>query len=104
MRVAPLGCCGTTKCNRLIAAPKAIAAHHEVHPNVVTVFEEQVLEILTVNDGDELLAEDGKERIWEVHEKLGELIVEGNFSQMHSGSFRPERQATIDRDGPDEER
>jgi transposase len=62
-----------------------IAAHHEVHPNQATAWKTQVLENLAAIFGDHLVAEDGKERIRELHEKIGELTVERDFSTVILG-------------------
>jgi hypothetical protein len=62
----------------------AETAHHEVHPNQVTAWRTQVLENLAAIFGDKLSAEDGKERIRELHEKieiLGEVFGDPLFSQ-----------------------
>ena len=57
-----------------------IAAHHEVHPNQVTAWKTQVLENLAAIFGDKLVADDSKERLRELHAKIGELTVERDFS------------------------
>ena len=64
-----------------------IAAHHEVHPKEVTAWKTQVLENLAAIFGGNLVAEDGKERIRELHEKIGELTVERYFLSGALGKF-----------------
>ena len=57
-----------------------IAAHHEVHPYQVTSWKSQLLENAAAIFGGNALAADGRERIRELHEKIGELTVERDFS------------------------
>jgi transposase len=57
-----------------------IAAHHEVHPNQVTAWKTQVLENLSGIFGGEVASGEDKERIRELHAKIGELTVERDFS------------------------
>lgn len=64
-----------------------IAAHHEVHPNQVTSWKSQLLENAAAIFGAEALASDGKERIRELHEKIGELTVERDFLSGALGRF-----------------
>ena len=64
-----------------------IAAHHEVHPSQVTAWKTQVLENLAGIFGDNVVAEDGKERIRELHAKIGELTVERDFLEGALGKF-----------------
>ena len=64
-----------------------IAAHHEVHPNQVTSWKSQLLENAAAIFGGEALAADGKERIRELHEKIGELTVERDFLEGALGKF-----------------
>ena len=64
-----------------------IAAHHEVHPNQVTSWKNELLQKAAAVFGGEALAEDGKERIRELHEKIGQLTVEKDFLSDALGKF-----------------
>jgi len=64
-----------------------IAAHHEVHPNQVTSWRSQLLENAAATFGGNALAADGRERIRELHEKIGELTVERDFLEGALGRF-----------------
>ena len=64
-----------------------IAAHHEVHPNQVTSWKSQLLENAAAIFGGNAIAADGKERIRELHEKIGELTVERDFLEGALGKF-----------------
>ena len=64
-----------------------IAAHHEVHPNQVTAWKAQVLENLETLFGAPGLAGDSKERIRELHEKIGQLTMERDFLSDALGRF-----------------
>jgi transposase len=64
-----------------------IAAHHEVHPNQVTSWKTELLEKAALIFGGNALAADGKERIRELHEKIGELTVERDFLEGALGKF-----------------
>ena len=65
-----------------------IGAHHEVLENLAGIF------------GGENCGRDEKERIRELHAKLGELTVERDFLEGVLGKFpEPERQALIERSG-----
>jgi transposase len=64
-----------------------IAAHHEVHPNQVTSWKSQALENMAgIFDGS-VVAEDGKEQIRELREKVGELTMERDFLSNALGRF-----------------
>lgn len=56
-----------------------IAAHHEVHPNQVTTWKSQALEGLVGIFGGTRIADDGREQIRELREKVGELTMERDF-------------------------
>ena len=64
-----------------------IAAHHEVHPNQVTSWKNELLQNAAAVFGGEALAEDGRERIRELHEKIGQLTVEKDFLSDALGKF-----------------
>ena len=64
-----------------------IAAHHEVHATQVTAWKTEALENLAAIFGGNLVAEDSKERIRELHEKIGELTVERDFLSNALGKF-----------------
>ena len=64
-----------------------VASHHEVHPNQVTSWKSQVLENLTGIFGGEVAAGEDKERIRELHAKIGELTVERDFLEGALGKF-----------------
>jgi transposase len=64
-----------------------IAAHHEVHPTQVTAWKTQLLEKAAGIFGGDALAADGRERIRELHEKIGELTVERDFLEGALGKF-----------------
>jgi transposase-like protein len=64
-----------------------IAAHHEVHPTQVTSWKNEVLENLAGIFGGESCGRDEKERIRELHAKIGELTVERDFLEGALGRF-----------------
>ena len=64
-----------------------IATHHEVHPNQVSSWKNQVLENLSGVFGGEAAATEDKERIRELHAKIGELTVERDFLEGALGKF-----------------
>jgi len=64
-----------------------IAAHHEVHATQVTAWKTQLLEKAAGIFGGDALAADSRERIRELHEKIGELTVERDFLEGALGKF-----------------
>ena len=64
-----------------------ISAHHEVHPNQVTSWKSQLLENAAAIFDGTAVATDGRERIRELHEKIGELTVERDFLEGALGKF-----------------
>jgi transposase len=64
-----------------------IAAHHEVHATQVTAWKTQLLEKAAGIFGGDALGADGRERIRELHEKIGELTVERDFLEGALGKF-----------------
>ena len=64
-----------------------IAAHHEVHPTQVTSWKNEVLENLAGIFGGENYGREEKERIRELHAKIGELTVERDFLEGALGKF-----------------
>ena len=73
----------------------AIAAHHEVHPNQVANWKSQLLEnAAAIFDGDAIAA-GGRERIRDLHDKIGELTVEREF-RRRAREIRRARAASDD--------
>jgi len=64
-----------------------IAAHHEVHPNQVSTWKSEALENMASLFGGSVMAEDGKEQIRELREKVGELTMERDFLSNALGKF-----------------
>ena len=64
-----------------------ISAHHQVHPIRVTSWKNQLLENATAIFGGDAVGADGRERIRELHEKIGELSVERDFLDSALGKF-----------------
>ncbi|MHB8565098.1 MAG: transposase, partial [Acidiferrobacteraceae bacterium] len=64
-----------------------IATHHEVHPNQVTAWKQQALEHLAGIFSGPRGAEDGKEQIRQLREKVGELTMERDFLSDALGKF-----------------
>jgi transposase-like protein len=64
-----------------------IAAHHQVHPTQVTSWKNQALESLAGVFGGEVSPSDDKERIRDLHAKIGELTVERDFLENALGKF-----------------
>jgi len=64
-----------------------IASHHQVHANQVTSWKNQVLENLAGIFGGDAVSGDDRERIRELHAKIGELTVERDFLEGALGKF-----------------
>jgi transposase len=64
-----------------------IAAHHEVHPTQVTSWKNELLQNAAAVFGAQTLASDSKERVRELHEKIGQLTVERDFLSDALGRF-----------------
>jgi len=71
-----------------------IAAHHEVHPNQVTAWKTEALPNLAGVFGGSVVADDAKEQILELRERVGELTMEHEFFARCAREIPwPERQA-----------
>ena len=57
-----------------------IAAHHEVHPTQVTAWKTQLLQNAAALFGGAATSTEDRERVRELHAKIGELTVERDFS------------------------
>jgi len=64
-----------------------LSAHHAVHPTQITAWKSQLLENAASIFSGETLAADSKERIRELHEKIGEITVERDFLDRALGKF-----------------
>ena len=64
-----------------------IAAHHEVHPNQVMAWKSEVLANLAMIFGGNMVADDAKQQIRELREKVGELTMERDFLSAALGKF-----------------
>jgi len=64
-----------------------IAAHHEVHPNQVTSWKTQLLENAAGIFGGEASSGEDREKVRELHAKIGELTVERDFLEGALGKF-----------------
>ena len=64
-----------------------IAAHHQVHATQVTAWKSQLLENAAGIFGGAGVVSDDRERIRELHEKIGQLTVERDFLDSALGKF-----------------
>ena len=64
-----------------------IAAPHEVHPNQVTAWKSEVLQNLAAIFGGNVVADEAKEQIRKLREKVGELTMERDFLRDALGKF-----------------
>ena len=64
-----------------------IAAQHEVHPNQVTAWKGEALQNLAALFGGHVVADDAKQQIRELREKVGELTMERDFLADALGKF-----------------
>ena len=64
-----------------------IAAHHQVHPTQITAWKSQLLGNAAAIFGGEAVAADERERIRELHAKIGELTVERDYLDSALGKF-----------------
>ena len=64
-----------------------IAAHHEVHPTQVTAWKTQLLQNAAALFGVAASGTEDRERVRELHAKIGELTVERDFLEGALGKF-----------------
>ena len=64
-----------------------IAAHHEVHPTQMAAWKSAAAGERGGDLRRRIAGRDGKERIRELHEKIGELTVERDFLEGALGKF-----------------
>jgi transposase len=64
-----------------------IAAHHEVHPTQVTAWKTQLLQNAAALFGGAATSMEDRERVRELHAKIGELTVERDFLEGALGKF-----------------
>ena len=64
-----------------------IAAHHEVHPTQVTAWKTQLLQNAAALFGGAATSTEDRERVRELHAKIGELTVERDFSEGALGKY-----------------
>lgn len=64
-----------------------ICSHHQIHSTQATSWKSQLLENAAGIFGGNAVAADGRERIRELHEKIGELTVERDFLDNALGKF-----------------
>jgi transposase len=64
-----------------------IAAHHEVHPTQVTAWKTQLLQNAAALFGGAATSTEDRERVRELHAKIGELTVERDFLEGALGKF-----------------
>ena len=64
-----------------------ISAHREVHPNQVTAWKNQALQNLEIVFGAEVSSGEEREKVRELHAKIGELTVERDFLSGALGKY-----------------
>jgi len=64
-----------------------ICSQHQIHPTQATSWKNQLLENAAGVFGGEAVAADERERIRELHAKIGELTVERDFLDSALGKF-----------------